>query len=160
KRLQGLGDFENISVDISWHAKCSRENPMTEEDITPAGISKDGKGKLLIVLVVVNILAVCGIGAYVVVFQRNQGTAHAQPHAVQEAKPRFGPLISMSPTVANLSDSAGSVRYARITLHLEVSDEKTKEHVEKDLVPIQNRMIVYLAGLTVEDTVGTEKKEK
>ena len=130
---------------------------MAEEEGKGGAAVKGGKSKIVIVLVIVNLLAVGGIGAYMALFRAHP--AAAAPHAAEAAKPatHFGPLIELRPLIANLKDPGGD-HYVKATIHLEVEAEKDVEPVNVAMVPIRNRFLAYFSDITSEQTVGSERK--
>jgi flagellar basal body-associated protein FliL len=71
---------------------------------------------------------------------------------------KFGPLLEVGSFVANLSTPQGAApRYAKVTLHVEVSNEETKAAVEAGLVPLRAEALMYLSSAKPEDIVGQEK---
>ncbi len=133
-----------------------------EEDVKPAG----GKSKLILILVIVNILAVAGLGAYMALFQNgasadelDEGDEEEEEEDDDPNSTEYGPLVEMQALVANLNDTSAG-RFIRVTLHLEVKNEETKLKVEELKVPIRNRLLIYFSELTVESSLGSERKEE
>lgn len=142
-----------------------------EEDLDE--LKKPKRNKLVILLVVMNLLLIAGAGTWF--FLSGGDSAEAQEDSddsddeePEEADPTvFGPLIEMSPIVANLNDSE-SGRYLKVTMYMEVAADATDEEaaellraeVESKVVPIRSRLIVYFSSCTVEDTLGSENKER
>lgn len=69
----------------------------------------------------------------------------------------FGVLVPLEPIVANLNEPEAS-RYVKVTPQLEVANEATKLEVEKALIPIRSRLLLFFSTLTVADLQGGEKK--
>jgi flagellar FliL protein len=130
------------------------EDTELEEEAPP----KRGNG-LLLVIMVVNTLALIGGGVYFALFHQPAAAAtpadaepEPDPHAV-------GPMIQLDSIVANLAEETSS-RFVKLTMHLELKDAEDQPVVEAALVPIKSAILLHLSSLTVDDTVGTEKKEK
>ncbi|MGB0680651.1 MAG: flagellar basal body-associated FliL family protein, partial [Polyangiales bacterium] len=81
--------------------------------------------------------------------------------AQQEIKVKkgFGQLIEMRPIVANLG-GAQSQRYIKLTPYLELANDKIKEDIEKNIVPIRNSFLMYISDLKVEEAVTADQKKK
>ena len=128
--------------------------------------SKDGekpskRSPLILVIVIINLLAVGGLGAYMVLFQgpsQAQAAAPEEPAAV-EGSTQYGPLVELTPLVANLNDEHIG-HYIRVSMHLEVADEETKVQVEEALIPIRNRLVIYFSELTTEQTNASGARER
>lgn len=125
-------------------------------------------GKLMLILMLVNVLAVAGIGAYVLLFQNTKATADnpkkdgeegEEGEKKKETKPKFGPLVELMPIVANLNDpSAG--RYVKVSMQLETKDDAAKAAVEEAMVPVRDKLLIIFSGLSVNDTIGAELKNE
>lgn len=123
---------------------------------------KSKRSPLVLVIVIINLLAVGGMGAYMVFFQ---GPSQAQAAAPEEAaapaaaSTEYGPLVELTPLVANLNDEHIG-HYIRVSMHLEVADEETKLEVEEALIPIRNRLVIYFSELTTEQTNASGARER
>ena len=134
-----------------------------------------GRSKLVLVLVLVNLLAVGGLGAFMVLGKG--GEAGAQPEAGAAPPPaapapaaapaapmapgagQVGKLVEFRPIIANLRDP-GAGRYVKVTLWLEVPGEEQAARIEELRVLIRDAVLIYFTELKVEDTVGAEAKDK
>ncbi len=134
-----------------------------------------GRSKLVLVLVLVNLLAVGGLGAFMVLGKG--GEAGAQPEAgaapppAAQAPPaapaaaaapgagQVGKLVEFRPIIANLRDP-GAGRYVKVTLWLEVPGEEQAARIEELRVLIRDAVLIYFTELKVEDTVGADAKDK
>ncbi len=118
------------------------------DDVKPGG-EKGGSNKLILILIVVNLLAVAGVGAYLVLFQGAEGTAAAQE---PEPEPNeFGPLIEVPTVIVNLSGERWG-RFMRVSLHIEAKDVDAQPLIEAALIPIRNRIVICLSELDRERT--------
>lgn len=132
------------------------EKPKDEE----AAEAPKKKSKLMLIVVLFNMLAVGGMGAYLAFFQAPAAAAPAAPAAAPPPPATsYGPLVEMTPLVANLNDERIG-RYIRVTLHLEVADEETKAKVEEALIPIRNRLVIYFSELTTEQANSSGARER
>ncbi len=146
-----------------------------------------GKRKLVILIVLLNVLALGGVAAYVVL-QGRKGAAHAAPAAAAEgegggegegaaaaeggeggeggegehaggtkATHSRGPLIALDAIITNIVD-LDELRFLKVTVQLQAKDEAAKAAIEDALVPVRDRILLRLSSLTVDDTHGAEKK--
>lgn len=133
------------------------KNDKEKKDEAP----KPKSNLLLMVMMLVNMLGVAGVLVYMLLFQKSEApaAAAAPPPVPAEVMPegRFGPLVELNPIVANLADE-DSTRYAKVTLNLEVANEEQAAEVEEMLVPIRDRMVLHLSGITASGTKGEEQK--
>ncbi len=114
------------------------------------------KNKLILIMVMVNLLAVAGLGVYMVAFQGG-GDSSAEEEAVEEQGPTFGPIIAMAPLVTNLAGEDNN-RYIKIVVQLEVEDELQQIEVEAALVPIRDAILGHISRLNVDDLEGPDKR--
>ncbi|MDD9933852.1 MAG: flagellar basal body-associated FliL family protein [Myxococcales bacterium] len=132
---------------------------MSEEELK---VPTKGRSRLIVVLAAVNLLAIGGVAYFMLSGQSQaaaEGASESEPAADTPPKPRFGPLIELPAIVANLKDPDAG-RYVKVRLHLEVEDESKVEPVNALLVPIRSEALFYFSGITVEDTLGEENKER
>lgn len=130
------------------------------EDVEDSAPSGGGGNKLMVLMALLNLLAVGGIGAFLIINQNNQ--AAAAPGAAPVAAPTGsvqGPLVPLEPLVVNLN-VVGATRYLKVTAQVELPSSATPEEFTPSLVPIRHRLLIELSGLTIEDTQGAEKKLK
>jgi flagellar protein FliL len=127
----------------------------------PAGggtsASSGGSNKALIIIVLVfNVLIAAGLGYQVLMGQAKGAAGHikaSDEHAKEPAPTKFGPLIEVGALVANLGGPITG-HYAKVVMHLEASDDKTKARIEEALVPIRSESLLYLSGLDLKDASG------
>jgi flagellar FliL protein len=153
------------------------------ENTSTGSAAGGGNKKLIMIVVAFNILLAAGM-AYVVLSGRQashadkpkhgeedahegeEGEAEGEAKAESEAKgkdghkkaSKFGPLIEVGSFVSNLANNGpGASRYAKVTLHVEVTDEEAKARVEAALVPIRAEALMFFSSAKVDDVVGTDK---
>ncbi len=133
---------------------------MADEDKAQEEEAPKKKSKLPIIIgiVVLNLVSVGGVGAYFIFFQA-PAPAAAEAPPVEPLATEFGPLVELTPIIANLNDEHVG-RYIRVTIHLEATNEETKLDVEEAIVPIRNRLVIYFAELTSEETMGLGSRER
>ncbi len=121
--------------------------------------SGGGAGKLMVLMAGMNLLAVAGIGAYLITSQSN-AQGGAAPIAMSATSGRIlGALVELKPLVVNLN-VVGATRYLKVSVQVELPQGKSPEEFEPLAIPVRHRMLVELSSLTVEDTQGAEKKLK
>lgn len=111
---------------------------------------KKGKGLLFVIVGVVVVLG--GVGAYLATSGGNSGDAKAAPIPTN----RVGPIIPVAPFVVNLNESAN--RYIKISISMEMGVEGLEDEAAKRLPIIRDRVITYLASLSLDDVRGEETK--
>ena len=119
---------------------------MAEEDVKLVEgppKKKKGKGKLLIVA----LLLVVAIAGGVVYAMRRSATPAG------ETAPSNPGLIPMDPFVVNLAD-AGGLRFLRVTLQIEVADDKEAVRIAEDPVPSKRARSAILELLS-QQTAAT-----
>lgn len=129
---------------------------MSDEETSSESPKRNGAK---IAVAVVLVLAAGGAGAYFLLFAKHAGATAKAEAAAPAPKARFGPLVELQPLVANLNDPQAG-RYVKMTIHLETVDEEAKTAVEAAIVPIRNEALMLLSGITVEETIGAENKQK
>ncbi len=143
--------------------KMADDKKEAKKEEEPKEEAKPKRSPLILIIVIINLLAVGGLGAYMVFFQGPAQAQAAAPAAAPAAPPMaptaFGPLVEMTPLVANLNDEHIG-HYIRVSMHLEVTDEETKVQVEEALVPIRNRLVIYFSELTTEQTNASGARER
>jgi flagellar FliL protein len=161
--------------------------PTTEEKPAEKAPSGGGTSKAVILIAIVNLLAVGGLAAYLVLFQKPASPAAAQPQGAHAAPAEGGhgapaegghgesagghgggegeavdsgaPILALEPLVTNLAD-ADSDRYLKVTIQLRIKSEAARAEVEAHIVPVRSAILMYLSSLTVADTKGSDKKRE
>jgi len=70
-----------------------------------------------------------------------------------------GPVVPLDPFVVNL-DEPGTARYLKISLQIELLDEKAGEAIVKSKQLIRDTILSHLSGLKLSDTLGATAKDK
>ena len=140
--------------------------PVTAAAAPAESAPKGGSSKVIIILVVLNLVAVAGVGGYVA-FQMQKhppsGAAHgaAEEHGEAEGAAHGpterGPIIALDSIITNMADPA-ETHFLKVTVQLEAKDEPAKLAIEAALVPIRDRILVRLSSLTIAETQGADKK--
>jgi flagellar FliL protein len=136
-----------------------------------------GGGKLLVILVGVNLLL--SGGALAVSLLKKPAAAHPAPaaegaaaehgekaadghgeakgeHKGEKGKPELpGPTVKLPDFVVHLRDPEVD-RYARLTVEIEVADEKAKEALTARLPHVRDSFIAYLSDRSTADLRGSD----
>ncbi len=122
---------------------------------------KGGKLKLIIIiLIALIVLGGGGFAAYMFLFKKSpppaapKGNATAQQAAQQVAPPvkkeKILPQIQLDPFIVNLADK-NARRYLKLTVALEMSNEKLKDEIEKRKAEIRDRITTLLRLKTASE---------
>jgi flagellar protein FliL len=144
-------------LDVACMSGAAAESPAAAGGGGGGGGGGSNKA-LIIVVLVFNVLIAAGLGYQVLMGQAKGAQGQIKggdDHAKEKepAGPKFGPLIEVGALVANLSGPL-SGHYAKVFMHLEATDEKTKPRIEEALVPIRAEALLYLNGLDIKDASG------
>jgi flagellar basal body-associated protein FliL len=111
----------------------------------------------VVILLVLNLLTVAGTAAYFIMFGTSGAAAKHEEH--HEPKHKLGPLLALSPLVANISNGdAEESHYLKLSASVEVKDEASVLLVEAAMVPIRDELLKHLSSLGVADTMGPQKR--
>ena len=125
-------------------------------DDKPAG----GKSSKLVPILLVLNLGVSGFGTFKLVTAK---PAAAAPAEHEESAPTTsevtGPVIALEPFVVNL-DEAGTSRYIKVTLQVELVGKDDEHVLEKSKLAIRDMILSHLSGLKLADTMGASAKDK
>jgi flagellar FliL protein len=162
--------------------------PKTVVDANPAGAAAapPKKSKLVIGLVVLNVLALAGVGGYFALAGRGHAGAAAESAAAEgegegegegeasagegeggegaekgkapsHGSGRRGPIVPLESIITNLVDDE-ELHFLKVTVQLEAKDESAKTEIQDALVPVRDRVLLRLSSLTLPQTQGAEKK--
>lgn len=112
---------------------------------------------IVMALLVLN-LGASGFGVFKLMTATPAAAATVAPHEDKPAKEITGPVIALDPFVVNL-DEPGNARYLKMTVQLELVNEKDGEAIEKSKQVIRDEVLGYLSGLHVKDTLGATAKD-
>jgi|GEM_PF-4214701 flagellar FliL protein len=112
------------------------------------------KGKLIPVLILVNVLVLAAIAVYLIAFGGESGDEQAaqanQPDPV-------GMIVPLKGFTVNLNDRKGT-KYLKVGLNIELSNESIQDVVvERDAI-MRHNIIIYLSGLKSSEVQGAENK--
>jgi len=128
----------------------------TKPEDKPAG----GKSSKIVPILLVLNLGVSGFSTFKLATAKAAAPAAAE-HA--ESGPTTsevtGPVIALEPFVVNL-DEAGTSRYIKVTLQVELVSKDDEHVLEKSKLAIRDMILSHLSGLKLADTLGTSAKDK
>lgn len=145
---------------------------MAEEKVEAAKSAPPQKGSnqaLLIILVVLN-MAVVGVVGFLLFMGKKKeaaepkidhvikGEHEAQVEDAKEAMNFVKEMVRLEPFVVNLAGSRGR-RLARVTLELEVDNEKVKDEIETRSAQIRDIIIIILSAKNYESVSNKEGKD-
>jgi flagellar FliL protein len=118
---------------------------------------KGGTSPIVMALLVLN-LGASGFGVFKLMTATPAAAATVAPHEEKSPKEITGPVVALDPFVVNL-DEPGNARYLKMTVQLELVNEKDGEAIEKSKQVIRDEVLGYLSGLHVKDTLGATAKD-
>jgi len=130
---------------------------MAEEQTKEEGKKSGGKKKLILILIPVLLLLIGGggAGAYFFVFHKKSEAKKAVPVAPE--KP--GIMYDLGSFLVNLADKNANT-YAKISITIELSNQKVQEEVVKRLPIIKDAVINLLSSKTYNEIRTPEGKEE
>ncbi len=126
---------------------------------------KKAKSKLLLIGVVgVLLVALLGVGGFIVYTQVLGGGGEEAKKEAAKAKElkeaaRLGIVTALDPFIVNLSDEAGK-RYLKVTMQLELDNEKLNEEITNKMPQIKDSIITVLSSKTTDDLLTIDGKFK
>jgi len=118
---------------------------------------KGGTSPIVMALLVLN-LGASGFGVFKLMTATPAAAATVAPKEEKPSKEISGPVIGLEPFVVNL-DEPGTARYLKMTVQIELVNEKDAEAIEKSKQVIRDEVLSYLSGLHVKDTLGATAKD-
>ncbi len=129
---------------------------MAEEQVKEEGAKSGGKKKLIFILIPVMLLLIGGgAGAYFFVFHKKKEKKEAPPVAPQ----KIGIMYDLGSFLVNLADKNANT-YAKVSITLELSNQKVQEEVVKRLPIIKDAVINLLSSKTYDQIKTPEGKEE
>ena len=131
---------------------------MAEETTDLEEIAVPGNNKMMMIVVAINLIAVLGIGGFVVFGNSSDAGASPAPSAA-EIDPSAPPvLVGLAPFIVNLKEPGGT-RYLKMVIEIEVLGSKGSAHINSRIAPVRHQIISSLSELTFSDTQGANKKK-
>lgn len=116
-----------------------------------------GKGKPKALLLLPLLLIMLGGGGYF--FYTKKLTAKAEPKEVKKEENKgIGPILSLDPFLFNLQGATS--RFARVTIGIEVKDEKVLEEAKKMVPALRDRILSLLSSKTAESFLDVAQREQ
>jgi len=135
---------------------------MSEEEEVEEVVASGGGNKVMLILMIVNIVAVLGVLAYLILSPGNQSNAPVVPGEASGAAAAdsegAGPAWKMDPIIVNLRVPEGT-RYLKVALEFELTSEKYLDLADQRKGRIKDQIIEFLSDLTVDDVVGSDNKQ-
>ena len=120
--------------------------------------------KVVIIIAAVAFLFVAGTGAGFFVMYKMMSTIQAQnepetteEEVEEEESENIGVIYSLKSFIVNLADRSGK-RYLKVTIDLELSNEKLKEEIEKRLPQVRNTLLMILPSKTFAEVSTVDGK--
>jgi flagellar protein FliL len=120
------------------------------EEVQEEGTPEKRKGGLLKLIIIILAVVILGGGAGYFFYGRNALAKHGQkaPAAKEEKKIEVGPTLALEPFVINVMGSTS--RYAKISVAIELENEKAVEETKKISPVIRDKMLTVLASKSPE----------
>jgi flagellar FliL protein len=129
---------------------------MAEEQTKEEGKKSGGKKKLILILIPVLLLLIGGgAGAYFFVFHKKSEAKKAVPVAPK----KLGIMYDLGSFLVNLADKNANT-YAKVSITIELSNQKVQEEVVKRLPIIKDAVINLLSSKTYNEIRTPEGKEE
>jgi len=128
---------------------------MAEEQVKEEGKQSGGKKKLIFILIPVLLLLIGGAGAYF--FLTHKKKESTKPMVV--APQKLGIMYNLGSFLVNLADKNANT-YAKISITLELSNQKVEKEVVKRLPIIKDAVINLLSSKTYNEIRTPEGKEE
>jgi len=87
----------------------------------------------------------------------SDGTAQEETAEDEEESNTIGPMYALDSFVVNLAE-AGSNRYLRVTMELELDNELLKSEIEQRLPQVRNALLMILPSKTTEEINSVDGK--
>jgi len=144
---------------------------MADEKATNGGEAPKKKGKLGLILIIAIVFILAGGGAYVWFFiwnapvetapaanQVSNEESSSSVHSGSATSPEMGPLFPLKSFIVNLQEREGE-RYLKVTIELEMEDEKLNDELTKRTPQIQDTIIALLSSKSYEEISSLSGKQ-
>jgi flagellar FliL protein len=128
---------------------------MAEEQVKEEGKQSGGKKKLIFILIPVLLLLIGGAGAYFFLTHKKKESTKQMVVAPQ----KLGVMYNLGSFLVNLADKNANT-YAKVSITLELSNEKVQQEVVKRLPIIKDAVINLLSSKTYDEIRTPEGKEE
>ncbi|MFP3206569.1 MAG: flagellar basal body-associated protein FliL [Hydrogenobaculum sp.] len=128
---------------------------MAEEQVKEEGKQSGGKKKLIFILIPVLLLLIGGAGAYFFLTHKKKESTKQMVVAPQ----KLGVMYDLGSFLVNLADKNANT-YAKVSITLELSNQKVQQEVVKRLPIIKDAVINLLSSKTYDEIRTPEGKEE
>lgn len=128
---------------------------MAEEQVKEEGKQSGGKKKLIFILIPVILLLIGGAGAYFFLTHKKKESTKQMVVAPQ----KLGVMYNLGSFLVNLADKNANT-YAKVSITLELSNQKVEQEVVKRLPIIKDAVINLLSSKTYDEIRTPEGKEE
>jgi Flagellar basal body-associated protein len=128
---------------------------MAEEQVKEEGKQSGGKKKLIFILIPVILLLIGGAGAYFFLTHKKKESTKQMVVAPQ----KLGVMYDLGSFLVNLADKNANT-YAKVSITLELSNQKVEKEVVKRLPIIKDAVINLLSSKTYDEIRTPEGKEE
>lgn len=152
-------------------AKKLEEAPKKEEANVEAGPAKDRKPLVLMILIIVNSLAMLGVGAGLYMYSQSTRQAlrneteivDAEDGKKEETKEVAAKdeakMVQLESFIINLNGSEG-YKFMKITMSLEVDNVAAQEEITKRQAQVRDTIVVLLTSKTYGEVAGENGQQK
>ena len=128
---------------------------MAEEQVKEEGKQSGGKKKLIFILIPVLLILIGGAGAYFFLTHKKKESTKQMVVAPQ----KLGVMYNLGSFLVNLADKNANT-YAKVSITLELSNQKVQQEVVKRLPIIKDAVINLLSSKTYDEIRTPEGKEE
>lgn len=128
---------------------------MAEEQVKEEGKQSGGKKKLIFILIPVLLLLIGGAGAYFFLTHKKKESTKQMVVVPQ----KLGVMYNLGSFLVNLADKNANT-YAKVSITLELSNQKVQQEVVKRLPIIKDAVINLLSSKTYDEIRTPEGKEE
>jgi flagellar FliL protein len=141
--------------------KGKAENAEQKESVSAESKKKFPFKLIFILALSVIVLIAVGTTAYIFLSKGKQGSESAKASSdeiqKEEKSASLGPIISLDPFIVNLVGSS-RMRYLKIALGLELSDEELQEEVDNKMPQVKDSILLLLSTKSYDDINTTQGK--
>jgi len=128
---------------------------MADEQVKEEGKQSGGKKKLIFILIPVLLLLIGGAGAYFFLTHKKKESTKQMVVVPQ----KLGVMYNLGSFLVNLADKNANT-YAKVSITLELSNQKVQQEVVKRLPIIKDAVINLLSSKTYDEIRTPEGKEE
>lgn len=114
------------------------------------------KKKIKIFMVIPLVIILAGGGYFF--YAKKLSSKEATKDVKKVEKEKIGPILSLEPFLFNLEGTAS--QYAKISVGIEVKDEKVMEETKKMVPAIRDKILSFLSSKPASVLIDVEKREE